>query len=355
MSFDNESKIFKNELALSTEYLPEILPHRENQIKVLADNLDPAAHGRKPQNTFVFGAPGIGKTATTKFVFKEFEDTYPNVKTIYINCWDYKTIVSVLTKIGIDLEAFVQRRGVGKDEILERIIEVCKKSNKGIIICLDEIDQLIFNEPESLYDLLRINQYLSNPIGLVFISNNPNVFFNLEPRIESSLDIEGIEFRAYSLMEMKDILHHRATQAFISFENTAILLAASHAITKGGDVRVGLEILMKAGRFAEENGSEKVTVDCVKSILSTVKPVKPEILKERVPYDEKIILEILDQQKRKQMFTGDLYKAYSEKIGDPVSERRFRDFIGHLAQINLIQITERKRGVKGKKRLVTKL
>ena len=43
MKFSEESKIFKNEDVLSFEYLPDILPCRETQIKQLADNLLPAS------------------------------------------------------------------------------------------------------------------------------------------------------------------------------------------------------------------------------------------------------------------------------------------------------------------------
>ena len=78
-NFIEESKIFKNEEVLSPEYLPEMLSHREQQIKQLADNLLPANRGRKPQNTFVFGSPGIGKTASAKYVFREFEN-YSEIK-----------------------------------------------------------------------------------------------------------------------------------------------------------------------------------------------------------------------------------------------------------------------------------
>jgi len=120
---NEESKIFKNEEILFPEYLPEMLPYRDNQIKRLADNLKPAAAGRKPQSTFLFGPPGIGKTAVTKFVFREFEE-YSGIKTFYINCWDYKTAVAILSKVAIDLGTFVQRRSMSKDEIMEKLREV---------------------------------------------------------------------------------------------------------------------------------------------------------------------------------------------------------------------------------------
>lgn len=93
-----ESSIFKNEEILSPNHLPELLPHRENQIKLLANNLLPASKGRKTQNVFIYGFPGTGKTASIKYVFREFKD-YSGIKTVYINCWDYKTATAVLSKI----------------------------------------------------------------------------------------------------------------------------------------------------------------------------------------------------------------------------------------------------------------
>lgn len=346
-----ESKIFKNEEVLSPEYLPEILPHREQQVKHLAENLLPAAQKRIPQNTFIFGPPGTGKTATVKFVFREFEN-YSGIKSIYINCWDYKTIVAILSKISLDLGGFVQRRGLGKDEILERAIEICNKLDKGLVICLDEVDQLIFHDKSALYDLLRLSQYVKSHIGLIFVSNNQFVFANVEPRIRSSLNVEEMEFKPYSLLEMKDILEERAKLAFTSFESAVILLAANHAVQNGGDVRVGLECLLKAGRQAEKEGERKVKVSHIKAVLSSVNPIKPEILKEKLNLDEKIILQIVDEEKR--IFTDELYFIYSNRIEYPVGERRFRDFLKHLVDIGLIKILTRKRGIRGKKRIVIK-
>lgn len=346
-----ESKVFKNEEVLSPEYLPEALPHREEQIKHLAENLLPATSKRIPQNTFIFGPPGTGKTASAKFVFREFEN-YAGIRTIYINCWDYKTIVAILSKISLELGAFIQRRGLSKDEILERTVEVCNKLEKGLIICLDEVDQLVFHDASALYDLLRLNQYVKVPVGLVFISNNQFVFANVEPRVRSSLNIEEMEFKPYSLLEMKEILEERAKLAFFAFESAAILLAANHAVQNGGDVRIGLECLFKAGKEAERERAKEVKVTHMKKILTSVKTVKPEILKERLSLDEKIILQIVEEKKK--IFTDELYENYCKRIEFPVGDRRFRDFLNHLYMLNLVKILNRKRGVRGKKRIIIK-
>jgi len=347
----SESRIFKNEEILSAEYLPDILPFRENQIQALANNLLPASKGRKPQNTFIFGSPGIGKTASIKFAFREFEE-YSGIKTIYLNCWDYNTAISVLSKITLEMGLFVQRRGLGKDEIVEKFIESCKKNGKGIVVCLDEVDQLVYKDPNALYDLLRINQYVDNPFGLVFISNNPNVFMDVEPRIKSSLNVEEIEFKPYTLDEMKKILEERVKLAFRSVEQGVILICANHALENGGDVRIGLQCLQKAGRVAENENSDRLKVEHVKKVLFQVKKVKPEILKEKIDEDEKKILEVLGN--RRDILSADLYREYSSKIPNPISDKVFRKHINHLAEVGLITVRERKRGIKGRANSISK-
>ncbi len=340
--FQEQSKTFKNEEMLSPEYLPEILPHRENQTKQLADNLFPASKGRKPQNTFIFGSSGIGKTATAKSVFREFEN-YSGVKTIYMNCWDYNTSLSVLTKIVSSLGMFVQRRGWAKDEVMSRLKEVLEKSKKALLICLDEVDQLIYKDQKVLYDLLRLNQYVKNPVGMILISNNPHIFAQLEPRIMSSLSIDEIEFRPYTLEEMRDILQERVDYGFHSVEEGVVALASAHALNKNGDVRVGLECLLKAGRLAEKENCDEVKVIHIKKVLRTVDEAKPEILKERVTDVEKIIIDIVNDKKTTLTF-DELYKIYEETIKSPITKRMFRDYVNHLDNINLLKIGKRKFG-----------
>ncbi len=348
MVFLEGSKIFKNEEILSPEYLPDILPHREQQIKQLANNLLPASKGRKPQNTFLFGGPGIGKTASVKFVFREFEE-YSGVKTIYLNCWDYNTASAVLSEITIRLGYLTQRRGWGKDEIVSKLVEALNKLNKGLIVCLDEVDQLVYKDQSALYDLLRINQYVDTPVGLIFISNNPHVFSSVEPRIRSSLSIEEIEFKPYSLEEMKDILKERIKFGLSSVEDGVLALTANHAVQKGGDVRIGLECLLKAGRIAEQENADKVKVEHVRKILKEVQPVKPKIIEENLTDTEKTILEILEKGEFGLM---DLHRDYCRLVEKPLTRRMFREHVNHLVELNMVNMKKRK--VNGK-RIISKV
>ncbi|MCX6821636.1 MAG: AAA family ATPase [Candidatus Aenigmarchaeota archaeon] len=343
-----ESKIFKNEQALSTEYLPEFLPHRETQIELIAKNISPASKGRSVQNMFIIGSPGIGKTASVRFVFRQFEEFSERVKTIYINTWNYNTSVAILSKIVLDIGMFVQRRGMSKDEIMEKLIEALKKSNKGLIICLDEVDQLIKKDEGAMYDLLRLNQYVDNPIGLVMISNYRDIFVNVEPRIKSSLNIEELEFKPYTIQEMKNILTERVKNAFRlgSLEDGVILLCANHAINKGGDVRIGLECLRKAARICEEENSDKIKTDYVKAVLKETGPVKLKIMQEQLQGVEKNLVDLLS--KEEEITSTDLHNKYVKNFGD-ISQFGLTKHVKHLEDIGIIKVKESRTETRGRK------
>ena len=343
-----ESKIYKNEKALSTEFLPDFLPHRETQIQELARNLNPSTKGRKPQNTFIIGPPGIGKTCVTRFVFRElqkFADEKVNV--VFINTWNYATASALLTKIVVELGYPIPRRGLSKDEITEKLIEILKRKNKSLIIGLDEVDQLVKKDGSALYDLLRINQYVNTPVGLVMISNYDDVFAKLEPRIRSSLDTQQIKFKGYSLQEMKGILNERCKEAFRVgvVEEGVVLLCANHAVTRGGDVRVGLECLRKAAKVCEEQDDDKLRVKHVKEILQTVKALKFQIMQERLEGVDKNIVELLKD--RKELTFTQFEKEYN-RTHEKLSDTTLKKHIDYLETVGLVRTREYRRGKHGR-------
>jgi cell division control protein 6 len=60
--------VFKSEQFLSVDYVPETLPHRELELRALAQSFKTliAAPGRTSQRFIVEGPVGTGKTAVTK-------------------------------------------------------------------------------------------------------------------------------------------------------------------------------------------------------------------------------------------------------------------------------------------------
>jgi Cdc6-like AAA superfamily ATPase len=190
----------------------------------------------------------------------------------------------------------------------------------NLIVVLDEVDQLIKNDASVLYDLLRIENYTKQKIGLIFISNDKYVFRNVEDRIKSSLNLEEIEFKPYTFLEMKDIVEQRMKEAFASYEEGVSALVAAKAVEKG-DVRVALDILLKSGRIAKG----KLRIEDVKKVIKEeVNPKAQEIMKV-LSNAEKRILEILNKPKTTKEIFEKLVKT--EKMSKMEFYRTLKEMI----------------------------
>ena len=84
------SGIFKDRDVLRHDYVPEKLPHREEQIRCFGEIVAPVLRGSRCSNIFIYGKTGTGKTAVMKYVLsrliqKAAEFGAP-VKVAYVNC-----------------------------------------------------------------------------------------------------------------------------------------------------------------------------------------------------------------------------------------------------------------------------
>jgi len=88
--FVNGNNLFKDREVLRHDYLPDKLPHREEQIRLLGQTVAPVLKDARCSNLFIYGKTGTGKTAVTKYVLSHLEtkakEYGAQVKFCYINC-----------------------------------------------------------------------------------------------------------------------------------------------------------------------------------------------------------------------------------------------------------------------------
>ena len=109
-SFVNGVKLFKDREVLRHDYIPEKLPHREEQIKLLGETVAPVLRDARCSNIFIYGKTGTGKTAVAKYVLSRLEykakEYGAKVKFCYINCRmtgsEYRVFASLSQSVGID-------------------------------------------------------------------------------------------------------------------------------------------------------------------------------------------------------------------------------------------------------------
>lgn len=338
-----QDTVFKSEEVLQADFVPQSLLHREGQINEIANCVKPALSGRKPYNVFVSGPPGVGKTAVVRFIFRELEG-YERVEAVYVNCWEYNTRHAVLSCMLSSLGGFAPRRGVATDEVFDKLLAFVRTGGKSIIIALDEIDQLLRNDgSQLLYDLSRC---LGAKAGIVAITNDLYVGRFLDARVKSSLAQENISFMPYSEREVLDILSERAKLAFrVGKQEPGIVqMVARFVSSRGGDLRLGLECLWKAGRLADDKGTI-VKKEYLEGIFGRVSQPKMEEMLGRLGDMHKRILGLMGGG---EILSGELF----EKVSNEMSERSFRNYISDLEAANLVEARPTGAGFRGKSRVL---
>jgi cell division control protein 6 len=252
--------VLRSETYLTSNYRPEEPVGRETEIGEIADAVRPLMHRHDANNLIIFGPAGVGKTTCTQYVTGKLENQ-ASVKSVYINCWQYNTRSSLLTELLIQLGYPAPRKGKPVDELLSKIREWLDK-NRGVAVALDEFDQLD-NQTEVIYDLQMINEEADNSIGLLMVSNQHPTRITLDPRSQSRLSCKTLEFQSYNAPQLEEILQDRVEKAFRpgTVTDDAIRKIAESVAENSGDCRKALKTLLRAGRKADREGSNKVTRD----------------------------------------------------------------------------------------------
>ncbi|MBP1357231.1 MAG: AAA family ATPase, partial [Sulfolobus sp.] len=167
--------MFRNRELLLPDYVPGELPHREAQIKRLVEILSPIIRGEKPNNIFIYGLTGTGKTAVTKFVLKNLEEKLSKVFIyVYVNTRQVDTPYRILADILESLGSKVPFTGISTAELYRRFLRKVSDMKPIVIVVLDEIDALVRKHGDDiLYRLTRANYEIGkSKISIIGITND---------------------------------------------------------------------------------------------------------------------------------------------------------------------------------------
>src|SRR3989338_5635568 len=88
--FLKKESFFSEKKALQNSFTPQNLPHREEQINLLARILAPALKQEHPSNIFIYGKTGTGKTVTVRYTTAGLQEVAQKegipLDILYINC-----------------------------------------------------------------------------------------------------------------------------------------------------------------------------------------------------------------------------------------------------------------------------
>jgi cell division control protein 6 len=319
-----EEGLITNEYALDYEFVPKLLPFREGQQKQIVNCIKPLLSEKNGRNVFVYGAPGIGKTAAARWILRDLDENTEGVVPIYINCWQKNTSFKIFLEICEILGyKFLQNK---KTTELFKIIQK-DLNEKAAAFVFDEIDKI--EDFEFLYSLL--NDIYKKSI--VLITNHKEVLADMEDRIKSRLVPESLEFKPYNRKEAHEILKQRARMAIVegALQTDALNIVVDKTDEKK-DIRTGIHLLREAARIAEDSSSKKITKEHAEKAIAKLEDFQ---IKKSTDLEEdtRFILNVIKENSDKKI--GDVFNAYKAK-GGVSAYKTFQRKVDKLSKIGFV-------------------
>ncbi len=315
----------KGERYLDIEYVPQTMPHREEHLRQLARIFKSVIES--PSNTsqkvLIHGNTGTGKTAVTKYFGAMIEDSARKrslrIDYKHINCRSKKTEYLVLLTILRHYDKNIPKRGFSPSELLHMLIDILEAEDRHLVLTLDEVDYLVRTRgPDLIYDLTRLtDDRLNAPqrLSLITIVRDTTFLNVLDSSTLSTFQKNVMKLEKYTASQLEDILNLRVQYAFR--DNTVpkdtISLIADIA-SDMGDARYAIELLWKAGKYADSNNAERVYPEFVRLAKSEIHPeIRKEILDALSDSQRVLLLSIARQlinKKSAYITIGELEEMY---------------------------------------------
>ncbi|UPV77166.1 orc1/cdc6 family replication initiation protein (plasmid) [Halorussus limi] len=370
--FSPQAFPYENREALLDDYTPDTLVGRDSELEEYHAALLPAINGEQPDNIFLYGKAGVGKTASTKFLLDRLTSDADrhdvSIHTEFLNCDGLNTSY----RVGVELvnnyrsaDEQISESGYPRSQVYDMLWEELDKRGGLHIIVLDEVDHL--NDDSILYQLSRAREndnIETARIAVIGISNDLTFRDSLSPKVRSSLCERQISFSTYDANELQDVLNQRHEVAFQdgALSDDVIPLCAAYGAQESGDARKALDLLLKAGdkaREEREQGSNNDHPDTV-----TEKHVKEG---RKMLEREEVHRGIMDLSENEQIALYALatlhaegetpirsrkhyerYKLLSERAkDDSFTSRWMRDQMDDLAMLGLVSVEKKNEGLDG--------
>jgi len=295
--------VFKDESKLDVNYIPPSLPHRGAQLSLLDQFFRFAAEspGKMTQRVMITGNIGTGKTVLSQHfgfnIAREARERGINLNYVHVNCRECKgSLFMILQRTILKFYPHFPRRGYSAEELLQGLMQILDEQNAYLILALDELEALIRVEgSDPLYNLTRVQEERPKApqrLSLICILRQPECLDALDPSARSTLQRNIIRLEEYSKLQLQDILNDRVNLAFghgTIFAPTVDLIAEL-ASSEGGDARYAIELLWRAGKYADASEVREVSPECVRKAAVSVYPVVRKDMISSLGLHEKLFL-----------------------------------------------------------------
>ncbi|MCL4430417.1 MAG: ORC1-type DNA replication protein [Chloroflexi bacterium] len=277
--------VFKDESKLDINYIPQKLPHREAQQRLLMEffNFILRCPERMSQRVILTGDVGTGKTALAQHfgasITSEANKRGIKFRYVHVNCREYRgSLQPILHRAVTVFQPTFPARGYAAEEILDTLLKTLDDENAFMILALDEFDSLIEKEgADAVYKLTRIQELRQGKpqrLSFIFIMRDLAATQQLDDSTKSTLQRSIISLERYGKPQLIDILGDRVAMAFEfgAVPEDVVDLIAELAFTETGNARFGIELLWRSGKYADAQDAGCVEPEFVRMAVSAIVP-----------------------------------------------------------------------------------
>ena len=363
--------MFRNENVLDIEYVPERLPHREQQLNELMAVLGPVVEkpGEMARRVLVTGDIGTGKTVTTKkfgqLIEAEALRRGMRLYYVHVNCQKLRgSFFHVLLAAMRRLKPRFPGRGFATHELLSALMSELDEQDAYMIITLDDAEALIDKCGSApFYDLSRAHdERMGGPmrLSLICVVRDPARLEALDEATRSTLLEYAIHMPRYTKEQLFDILADRARLAF--FEGVVrddILEFVAEIAAPRGDARFAIQLLWRAGKLAEAEGRREIMAEHVRRAVAQIWGV-PKDLVLSLPLHAKLLLlavarelQLTDESHVRMGLVEDTYRVVCEEFGqEPRKHTQVWKYVQELAKLNILSTRPSGPGMRGRTTLI---
>ena len=240
----------------------EFLPCRENEQKQIYEYIKSGLYTKGSYSSlYIAGFPGTGKTVSVQTVIKvltneSLKKKIPNFRYLFINGMKFTNISNVfkviynfifedksnkLIKTYIQLldSFFINRNNYDSKP------ELNDPSNSHIILIIDEVDCLINQKQNLLYNIFNWTTYSNSKLIVISISNTLDLPQRLIPKVQSRIGTNKLMFKAYLKEDLCKIISTKIEDINL-FSEDALKISSMKVAAVNGDLRRLLQICKKA-------------------------------------------------------------------------------------------------------------
>jgi cell division control protein 6 len=295
--------VFKDETKLDMSYIPYKLPNREEKLRLLTEFFSSVQQfpGKMAQRVIITGDVGTGKTVLAQRfgtdITREANRRGTSLHYVHVNCREHRGSLFLIMHHVISLfHPNFPKRGYSAEELLHMLLQDLDEQNTCVILTLDEFDSLVEEEgSDAVYKLTRLQETRQGKpqrLSLVCILRNLKVIGRLDACTRSTLQSNIITLEKYSKPQLIDILSDRVILAFKprTVPDDSLSLLAELAFSEGGNARFAIELLWRAGKYADAEESTTVPPECVRKAASSITPAMQKSELTPLNFHEKLFL-----------------------------------------------------------------